>query len=110
VQFVTADKEAFYKATQPIRDKYGAKYAALLKRIKETAVAVRREGVAPREDAAPLFLSGAHGSIPFVKRPAPEPVLSRRLARMSDGGRHRYRRRWSGFTWRASCCRARRSS
>ena len=31
-----ADKAAFYKATQPIRDKYGAKYAALLKRIEET--------------------------------------------------------------------------
>ena len=37
VQFVKADKEAFYKATQPIRDKYGAKYAALLTRIRETA-------------------------------------------------------------------------
>ena len=37
VQFVKADKEAFYKATQPIRDKYGSKYAALLKRIQETA-------------------------------------------------------------------------
>jgi tripartite ATP-independent transporter DctP family solute receptor len=37
VQFVKADKEAFYKATQPVRDKYGAKYAALLKRIQETA-------------------------------------------------------------------------
>jgi tripartite ATP-independent transporter DctP family solute receptor len=36
VQFVNADKEAFYKATQPIRDKYGAKYAALLKQIRET--------------------------------------------------------------------------
>lgn len=36
VQFVKADREAFYKATQPIRDKYGAKYAALLKRIEET--------------------------------------------------------------------------
>jgi len=33
VQFVQADKPAFYKATQPIRDKCGAKYAALLKRI-----------------------------------------------------------------------------
>src|SRR5712675_1296931 len=32
VQFVAADKSAFYKATQPIRDKYGAKYATLLKR------------------------------------------------------------------------------
>jgi tripartite ATP-independent transporter DctP family solute receptor len=37
VQFVQADKAAFYKATQPIRDKYGAKYAVLLKRIEETA-------------------------------------------------------------------------
>ncbi|HEY8068642.1 MAG TPA: TRAP transporter substrate-binding protein [Burkholderiales bacterium] len=36
VQFVVADKPAFFKATQPIRDKYGAKYAALLKRIAET--------------------------------------------------------------------------
>lgn len=36
VQFVAADKAAFYKATQPIRDKYGSKYAALLKRIEET--------------------------------------------------------------------------
>jgi TRAP-type C4-dicarboxylate transport system substrate-binding protein len=36
VQFVMADKAAFYKATQPIRDKYGVKYAALLKRIEDT--------------------------------------------------------------------------
>jgi tripartite ATP-independent transporter DctP family solute receptor len=36
VQFVEADKAAFYTATQPIRDKYGSKYAALLKRIEET--------------------------------------------------------------------------
>jgi tripartite ATP-independent transporter DctP family solute receptor len=36
VQFVPADKAAFYKATQPIRDKYGSKYAALLKRIEDT--------------------------------------------------------------------------
>jgi TRAP-type C4-dicarboxylate transport system substrate-binding protein len=36
VQFVAADKAAFYKATQPVRDKYGAKYAALLKRIQDT--------------------------------------------------------------------------
>jgi tripartite ATP-independent transporter DctP family solute receptor len=36
VTFVVADKAAFYKATQPIRDKYGAKYADLLKRIEET--------------------------------------------------------------------------
>src|ERR1700704_964426 len=36
VQFVQADKKAFYTATQPIRDKYGAKYSALLKRILDT--------------------------------------------------------------------------
>ena len=36
VTFVPADKAAFYKATQPIRDKYGAKYADLLKRIEDT--------------------------------------------------------------------------
>jgi len=36
VKFVPADKAAFYKATQPIRDKYGAKYATLLKQIEET--------------------------------------------------------------------------
>ena len=36
IQFVNADKDAFYKATQPIRDKYGSKYSALLKRIQET--------------------------------------------------------------------------
>ena len=36
VQFVEADKAAFYTATQPIRDKYGSKYAALLKRIEDT--------------------------------------------------------------------------
>ena len=36
VQFVNADKPAFYKATQSIRDKYGSKYAALLKRIEDT--------------------------------------------------------------------------
>jgi tripartite ATP-independent transporter DctP family solute receptor len=36
VQFVAADKPAFYQATQPIRDKYGAKYSALLKRIQDT--------------------------------------------------------------------------
>jgi len=35
VQFVPADKEAFFKATQPVRDKYGAKYAALLQRIRD---------------------------------------------------------------------------
>src|SRR5256714_4076651 len=36
VQFVPADKDAFFKATQPVRDKYGAKYSALLKRILDT--------------------------------------------------------------------------
>ena len=36
VQFVPADKQAFFKATQPVRDKYGVKYAALIKRIEET--------------------------------------------------------------------------
>jgi len=36
VQFVAADKPAFYNATQPIRDKYGSKYATLLKRIEDT--------------------------------------------------------------------------
>ena len=33
---VVADKAAFYRATQPIRDKYGVKYATLLKRIEDT--------------------------------------------------------------------------
>jgi len=36
MKFVPADKAAFYKATQPVRDKYGAKYAVLLKRIEDT--------------------------------------------------------------------------
>src|SRR5437899_3140876 len=36
VQFVPADKAAFFKATQPVRDKYGAKYSALLTRIMDT--------------------------------------------------------------------------
>jgi TRAP-type C4-dicarboxylate transport system substrate-binding protein len=35
VTFLPADKPAFYKATQPIRDKYGVKYTALLNRIEE---------------------------------------------------------------------------
>jgi tripartite ATP-independent transporter DctP family solute receptor len=34
VQFVEVDKKAFYDATQPVRDKYGAKYNALLKQIQ----------------------------------------------------------------------------
>jgi tripartite ATP-independent transporter DctP family solute receptor len=36
VKFVPADKEAFFKATQPVRDKYGAKYAAPIQRIRDT--------------------------------------------------------------------------
>jgi tripartite ATP-independent transporter DctP family solute receptor len=36
IQFVKADKEAFYKATQPVRDKYGAKYAGLIQNIRDT--------------------------------------------------------------------------
>jgi len=36
VQFVNVDKKVFFDATQPVRDKYGAKYAALMKRIQET--------------------------------------------------------------------------
>jgi tripartite ATP-independent transporter DctP family solute receptor len=36
MKFVPADKAAFYKATQPVRDKYGARYAVLLKRIEDT--------------------------------------------------------------------------
>jgi tripartite ATP-independent transporter DctP family solute receptor len=36
IQFVETDKAAFFKATQPIRDKYGAKYAALMQRIQDT--------------------------------------------------------------------------
>jgi tripartite ATP-independent transporter DctP family solute receptor len=36
IKFVQADKEAFYKATQPVRDKYGAKYAGLIQKIRDT--------------------------------------------------------------------------
>jgi tripartite ATP-independent transporter DctP family solute receptor len=36
VEFVEVDKKAFYDATRPVRDKYGAKYTALIKRIEET--------------------------------------------------------------------------
>src|SRR5215510_13205411 len=36
VRFVPADKDAFFKATQPVRDKYGAKYAGLIQRIRDT--------------------------------------------------------------------------
>ena len=36
VQFVDVDKKVFYDATKPIRQKYGAKHAALVKRIEDT--------------------------------------------------------------------------
>jgi tripartite ATP-independent transporter DctP family solute receptor len=36
IQFVPADKEAFFKATQPVRDKYGAKYTGLIQKIRDT--------------------------------------------------------------------------
>jgi tripartite ATP-independent transporter DctP family solute receptor len=36
VEFVDVDKKAFYEATRPVRDKYGAKWTALIKRIEET--------------------------------------------------------------------------
>jgi tripartite ATP-independent transporter DctP family solute receptor len=36
VTFVPVDKEVFYKATQPVRDKYGAKFAGLIQRIRDT--------------------------------------------------------------------------
>jgi tripartite ATP-independent transporter DctP family solute receptor len=36
VQFVEVDRKAFYDAARPVRDKYGAKYAALIKRIEDT--------------------------------------------------------------------------
>ena len=36
VQFVDVDKKAFYEATRPVRDKYGSKWTALVKRIEET--------------------------------------------------------------------------
>ena len=36
IKFVPADKEAFFKATQPVRDKYGAKYSGLIQRIRDT--------------------------------------------------------------------------
>jgi tripartite ATP-independent transporter DctP family solute receptor len=36
VEFVEVDKRPFYEATKPVRDKYGAKWAALIKRIEET--------------------------------------------------------------------------
>jgi len=36
IQFVETDKKAFYEATRPVREKYGAKYATLIKRIEDT--------------------------------------------------------------------------
>jgi tripartite ATP-independent transporter DctP family solute receptor len=36
VQFVEVDRKVFYDATKPVREKYGAKYAALVKRIEDT--------------------------------------------------------------------------
>jgi TRAP-type C4-dicarboxylate transport system substrate-binding protein len=36
VQFVEVDKKVFYDATKPVREKYGAKHAALIKRIEDT--------------------------------------------------------------------------
>ena len=36
IQFVQADKDAFFKATQPVRGKYGSKYAALIQKIRDT--------------------------------------------------------------------------
>jgi tripartite ATP-independent transporter DctP family solute receptor len=36
VQFVEVDKKVFYDATKPVREKYGSKHAALIKRMEET--------------------------------------------------------------------------
>jgi tripartite ATP-independent transporter DctP family solute receptor len=36
VEFVDVDKKAFYEATRPVRDKYGSKWTALIKRIEDT--------------------------------------------------------------------------
>jgi tripartite ATP-independent transporter DctP family solute receptor len=36
VQFVEVDKKPFYEATRAVREKYGAKHAALIKRMEET--------------------------------------------------------------------------
>jgi tripartite ATP-independent transporter DctP family solute receptor len=36
VQFVPVDKKVFYDSTKPIREKYGAKHAALVQRIEAT--------------------------------------------------------------------------
>jgi TRAP-type C4-dicarboxylate transport system substrate-binding protein len=36
VTFVEVDKKVFYDATKPVREKYGAKHADLIKRIEDT--------------------------------------------------------------------------
>jgi TRAP-type C4-dicarboxylate transport system substrate-binding protein len=36
VQFIEVDKKPFYEATKPVREKYGAKHLALIKRMEET--------------------------------------------------------------------------
>lgn len=36
VEFVAVDKKLFYDATKQVRDKYGSKHAALIKRIEDT--------------------------------------------------------------------------
>jgi len=36
VEFVEVDRKAFYDATRPVREKYGARWAALIRRIEET--------------------------------------------------------------------------
>ena len=36
VQFIEVDKKPFYEATKPVREKYGAKHAALIKRMEDT--------------------------------------------------------------------------
>jgi tripartite ATP-independent transporter DctP family solute receptor len=36
VEFITVDNKPFYDATAPVREKYGAQYAALIKRIEAT--------------------------------------------------------------------------
>jgi hypothetical protein len=34
VEFIEVDKKLFYEATAPVREKYGAPYAELIKRIE----------------------------------------------------------------------------
>jgi tripartite ATP-independent transporter DctP family solute receptor len=36
VQFIEVDKKPFYDATKPVREKYGSKHLALIKRMEET--------------------------------------------------------------------------